>query len=202
MRDSAAGSAPFERLSWPVRTERVLMRPITTSDLPAIHAIRSQPAVAMWLSGTAASYDVFVEEWTGSDRFETTLVLELDGRVIGDVFLKITQAWAQREVLDRAQDTQGDIGWLVDPEYAGRGIATEAAGALLRLCFEELGLRRVTAAAFADNAASVRVMEKLGMRLEGRGVRQALHRERGWVDGVHFAVLVEEWRAASGSKQR
>lgn len=91
--------------------------------------------------------------------------------------------------------TQGDIGWLVDPSYAGQGIATEAAQALLRICFDGLGLRRVTAAAFADNAASVRVMEKLGMRIEGRGIREALHRDHGWVDGVNAALLADEWRS-------
>jgi len=46
----------------------------------------------------------------------------------------------------------------------------------------------VTAAAFADNAASVRVMEKLGMRIEGRGIREALHRDHGCVDGVNAAL--------------
>jgi RimJ/RimL family protein N-acetyltransferase len=48
----------------------------------------------------------------------------------------------------------------------------------------------------------VRVMEKLGMRIEGRGIREALHRDHGWVDGVNAALLVDEWRAASGPKRR
>jgi RimJ/RimL family protein N-acetyltransferase len=194
MSESGDVSGPFGRLSWPVRTERLLIRPIGASDLPAIFAIRSQAAVSRWLSGTATSYDEFADEWARSDRFETTLVLEHDARVVGDVFLKVTQAWSQREVLDQAKGTQGDIGWLVDPAYAGRGLATEAARALLEICFDGLGLRRVTATAFGENAASVRVMEKLGMRLEGRGVAEALHRDRGWVDGVHFALLADEWR--------
>jgi RimJ/RimL family protein N-acetyltransferase len=151
--------------------------------------------VALWLSGTATAYDAFAEEWAASDRFDTTLVIELGDRVVGDVFLKVTDAWSQRETRNQARGTQGDIGWLVDPAYAGQGLATEAARTVLRICFDGLGLRRVTAAAFADNAASVRVMEKLGMRVEGRGVREALHRDRGWVDGVNAALLAEEWRS-------
>jgi RimJ/RimL family protein N-acetyltransferase len=202
MSQSSAEPKPFERLSWPVRTSRLLIRPIRAEDLPAIFAIRSQPEVSLWLSGAATAYDAFEEEWTASDRFDTTLVVELDGHVVGDVFLKVTDAWGQRETRDQARATQGEIGWLVDPAYAGQGLATEAGQALLAICFDGLGLRRVTAAAFADNAASVRVMEKLGMRIEGRGIREALHRDHGWVDGVNAALLVDEWRAASGPKRR
>jgi RimJ/RimL family protein N-acetyltransferase len=195
MSDGTPAAKPFERLSWPVRTERLLIRPIRTADQPAVYAIRTQPEVARWLTGTATSYDAFASEWAGPGRMDTTLVLERDGQVVGDVFLRVTDAWSQREVAEQARGSQGDIGWLVDPAYAGQGFATEAAGALLRICFDALGLRRVVAAAFAENHASVRVMEKLGMRIEGRGVKEALHRDLGWVDGVNAALLAEEWRA-------
>jgi RimJ/RimL family protein N-acetyltransferase len=195
MSETSPEPTPFERLTWPVRTERLLIRPIRPDDLPAIFAIRSQPAVALWLSGAATSYDAFAEEWTSTDRLDTTLAIELGDRLVGDLFLKVTDAWSQRETRAQARGTQGDIGWLVDPAHAGQGLATEAARALLRICFEGLGLRRVTAAAFADNGASVRVMEKVGMRMEGRGIREALHRDRGWVDGVNAALLVDEWRS-------
>ena len=56
-------------------------------------------------------------------------------------------------------------------------------------------MRRVVAGAFADNPASVRIMEKIGMRIEGRGVRASLHRDLGWVDHVQAAILADEWRA-------
>jgi RimJ/RimL family protein N-acetyltransferase len=195
MSDVGPAVKPLARLSWPVRTERLLIRPIRAADHPALYAIRSRPEVARWLSGTATSYDAFVDEWTGPGRMDTTLAVERDGRLVGDVFVQVTDAWSQREVADQARGSQGDVGWLVDPAYAGQGLATEAAGELVRICFEELGLRRVTAAAFAQNHASVRVMEKLGMRIEGRSVKAALHRDLGWVDGVNAALLAEEWRA-------
>src|SRR5215475_13440820 len=195
MSDAGPAAKPFEQVTWPVRTERLEIRPVEAQDYRALFAIRSQPEVALWLTGRPASYDVFEQEWTRSERMDVTLVLELEGRVVGDVFLRVIDAWSQREVVEEARRTQAEIGWLVDPAYGGRGLATEAARELLRICFEELALRRVTAAAFAENAASVRVMEKIGMRIEGRGVREALHRDRGWVDGVSAAVLADEWRA-------
>ena len=51
----------------------------------------------------------------------------------------------------------------------------------------------MVALAFADNAPSLRVMEKVGMRREALMVRESLHRELGWVDGVTYALLADEW---------
>ena len=78
----------------------------------------------------------------------------------------------------------------------GRGYATAIARALLEIAFADLGLRRVTAECFADNVASWRVMERLGMRREQHGVRDSWHAELGWVDGYTYAMLVEEFSPA------
>jgi RimJ/RimL family protein N-acetyltransferase len=67
-------------------------------------------------------------------------------------------------------------------------------GTLLRLCFEDLGLRRVTAQCFADNTASWRLMERVGMRRETHGVADSLHRSGAWLDGFGYALLADEWR--------
>ena len=75
---------------------------------------------------------------------------------------------------------------------AGFGIGGSARE-LLRICFEDLGLRRVRAACFADNEASWRLMEALGMRREQHSVRDSLHRSGRWLDGYTYALLAEEW---------
>ena len=62
------------------------------------------------------------------------------------------------------------------------GYATEAVEAALRICFEDLGLRRVTASCFTANTASYRLMERVGMRREGRTVKDALHPSGKWMD--------------------
>ena len=94
---------------------------------------------------------------------------------------------------DQAKATQAEIGWAFDPRHQGQGFATEAVRELLRACFEDLGVRRVVALAFADNVPSLRVMERLGMRREALNVKESLHRELGWLDGVTYALLAEEW---------
>jgi RimJ/RimL family protein N-acetyltransferase len=119
--------------------------------------------------------------------------MELDGAVGGDLMLRVEDAWAQREVLDDARGTQAELGWVVDPAHGGRGLATEAVRELLRICFEDLALRRVVASCFADNTASWRLMERLGMRREEHTVADALHRSGTWLDGYGYALLATEW---------
>jgi RimJ/RimL family protein N-acetyltransferase len=65
----------------------------------------------------------------------------------------------------------------------------------VRVCFEELGVRRLTAVAFNDNTASLAVMERLGMRRENLGIADSLHRDLGWVDSATYALLADEWRS-------
>ena len=90
---------------------------------------------------------------------------------------------------------QAELGWALRPEDTGQGYATEAVHAALRVCFDELGLRRVTASCFAANTASSRLMERVGMRLEARTVADALHPSGRWMDGLSYALLVDEWRS-------
>jgi RimJ/RimL family protein N-acetyltransferase len=187
--------APFDRLTWPVHTERLLLRPLAGDDVPALFAIRRQAQVARWMTASPDDYDEFAQAFSEPARTDTTLVMLRDGVLLGDLYLAVSDAWGQREVADRAKGTQAEIGWCVDPSYAGQGYATEGAAELLRICFAGLGLRRVTAGAFAATAASIRVMEKIGMTIEGRARLDSLHRELGWVDGVSAAVLAHEWRS-------
>ena len=90
---------------------------------------------------------------------------------------------------------QGDLGYMIDPAHAGKGYATDIAAGLLDLAFRELRLHRVTAGCFADNVASWKVMERLGMRREEHSVKDAWHGELGWVDGYTYAILADEWRS-------
>lgn len=181
---------------WPVRTERLAIRPATPDDVDATWAFRREPSVSEWLSTRIEDRDEYAAVFLGEDRLATTLVVEMDGEVVGDLMLRIESPWSQTEVAERAKGTQAELGWVVAPSYAGRGIATEAVTALLGICFEHLGLRRVTALCFADNTASWKLMERVGMRREEYNVRDSLHRDRGWLDGMGYALLADEWRSA------
>ena len=83
----------------------------------------------------------------------------------------------------------------MDPSYGGKGYATEAVRALIDIAFGRLGLRRLHAECFYDNEPSWRLMERVGMRREQHTVKDSLHRTKGWLDGLSYAILAEEWPA-------
>jgi RimJ/RimL family protein N-acetyltransferase len=183
----------FDRVTWPIRTERLTIRPATSEDLRGIFEVRTLPEVGQWMPDRPTSYPEFVMRFGELGVLARTLVLELDGALIGDLYLHVTDAWAQADVAAEAGQ-EAEIGWCLSPAHQGNGYVSEAAAELVRICFEDLAARRVTAAAFADNVPSLAIMRRLGMRQESRGVRDSLHRELGWIDGVVFALLADEWR--------
>ena len=177
-------------MAWPVTTERLSFRPSTPDDAAAFFAYRRLPEVSEWLPRQSPDEAGVAERFADEEFRRRTFVIEVDGRVVGDLYLHVSDSWAQAEAGDAAQ--QAEIGWALDPAYQGRGLALEAVRALLGLCFGELGLRRVFATTFADNTGSWRLMERLGMRREAHTVKDALHRERGWLDGYTYALLADE----------
>jgi hypothetical protein len=162
--DATTAAAPLDRIAWPVRTERLLLRRMSPGDAPAMWAYRRLDEVTRWVT----SRPVDEAGWIAGSgaMLRDQLVLELDGLVVGDLMLRVEDAWAQREVAHLAVGTQA-----------------------------ELGVRRVVASAFADNAPSLRLAERVGMRQESYAVADSLHRDLGWIDGVGYALLAEEWAA-------
>ncbi|KDP90962.1 MULTISPECIES: GNAT family N-acetyltransferase [Clavibacter] len=191
--DADPDAAPLDRVTWPLRTERLLLRRMTTADAPAMWAYRRLDEVTRWVTSRPVDEAAWIAGSAGMLRDQ--LVLELDGRVVGDLMVRVEDAWAQREVSHLATGTQAELGWTLDPGVGGRGLATEAVRAALRIAFEGLGVRRVVASAFADNAPSLRLAERVGMRRESYAVADSLHRDLGWIDGVGYALLAEEWAA-------
>jgi Acetyltransferase (GNAT) domain len=128
------------------------------------------------------------------------VVIELDGDLIGNVLVRVEDPWAQLEVQSEAAGAQAEIGWVLHADHVGHGYATEAVEAVLRICFQVLGLRRVTAGCFAGNTASWKLMERVGMRRELHAVRDALHRSGEWMDSFEYALLADEWTTRHGAQ--
>lgn len=182
-------------LEWPARTTRLTIRPAVPSDADATWEFRRLPSVGRWMTSCSSDREEYRRRFEDPESLAKTLVIELDGTVIGDLMLAIEDAWAQAEVTDQAQGVQAELGWCLSPEHEGHGYATEAVGELIRICFEALGLHRVTANCFADNAASWRLAERVHMRREQHTVRDSLHRSGEWLDGLGYALLADEWLA-------
>lgn len=105
-----------------------------------------------------------------------------DGVLVGEVSLRIASAAA----------LQGEIGYVFDPEFAGRGYATEAVRAMLSLAFAEIGFHRVFARLDSRNEASIRLVERLGLRREAH-FRENDRRDGVWGDEYVYAIRAAEW---------
>lgn len=178
-------------LAWPAATARLTLRPAELGDSAALWGYRKLPEVSRWLGWQPADR----EDWeTGyRTRYLDLLVVEDEGRIIGDIMIHTVDGWAQREAEEDAAGSQAELGWTFHPDAGGRGYATEAVKAAMSLCFVALGLRRVHADAFEANEPSWRLMERVGMRREAHTVQASLHREFGWLNGVSYALLAAEW---------
>jgi len=184
---------------WPVRTERLQIRPMTAPDIDAMWEWRQLPDVNRWLGLAPDTIEAFRERYLDPERLAPMYLVELlphggePAMPIGDLMIRIGDAWAQLEVTDLAKGVEAELGWVLDPGYTGRGYATEAIRAVIDVCFGPLGLRRVHAGCFADNEPSWRLMERLGMRREEFSRKTALHRSGQWLDGMNYGILAEEW---------
>lgn len=187
----------LDDLAWPVRTERLTLRQPVPGDAEAIYAYRRLPEVAEWLTFLPADLASFTERFESEEWRSAALVVERDGVVAGELSIRRQDGWSQQEVVEQAAGVEAEIGWVVAPAYQSRGYGTEIARAALAICFESLGVRRVTAGCFVANEPSWRIMEKIGMRREYASLRDGLHRTRGWLDGYEYAILADEWSGRS-----
>ena len=180
------------RPSYPLLTERLLLRPFADDDLDALYAIESREDVARYLYWGPRSRDEVREalqrrrEMTAiddeRDAVRLAAVLRDSDTLIGDVSLQRVSR----------EHRQGEIGFVMHPDHHGRGYATEAMLVLLRLGFEESGLHRIIGRCDGRNAASARLMERLGMRREAH-FRENEFIKGEWTDELVYAMLAEEW---------
>ena len=183
------------RVVWPLRTDRLILRPATAADAKATWDFRRIPSVNEWLTRGTTTLEEYTASFAEASSLAKTLVIELDGSVIGDLMVEVQDGWGQAEVAAQAHAVQADLGWVLHPRYTGCGYATEAVRAVLRMCFEDLGLRRVTAGCFAANTSSWRLMERVGMRRESYSIAESLHRSGRWLDSMTYALLRSQWEA-------
>ena len=175
----------------PVRTERLLLRRVEPGDAVAMHGYYGRDDVARHLLHppyTLAEMEAEVRRRTLGPQADDALglVIELDGEVVGDLVL----------MLKPPSYVQAEIGWVLSPDVAGRGIATEAARALLGLAFDHYRVLRVHAELDARNDRSALLAERLGMRREAHR-RQDYWSKGEWTDSLQYGLTASEWAARS-----
>ncbi|MFG3699978.1 GNAT family N-acetyltransferase [Micromonospora sp. NPDC047620] len=185
------------RPTYPIRTARLTLRPVTLDDLDDVYAYQRRPDVVRWMLGaeprTREQSRASVLAMAGEDALRAegdclTLAVATDGGVIGTVEL----VWRSR------RDRTAELGYVFHPDHGGRGLATEAATALVDCGFNEFGLHRIYAQCHGRNEASARLTIRLGMRQEAHHVDSYLFRGE-WADRLVFAVLAREWRSRAAN---
>ena len=178
-----------------IETARLRLREFTLDDWPEILAYQSDPRYQYYYPATnrtpekvRAFVQMFIDQQQEQPRvkFQLAATLKEERTLIGNCGIR----------MNKAHGHKADLGYEFSPEYWGRGYATEAAQAMLEFGFTELNLHRIWARCVADNLASARVLEKLGLKLEGR-LQEHEHFKNRWWDTLIYGLLASDWKAQS-----
>jgi len=176
------------------RRLRVTLRELDERDLDAVAAWAADPLVTTFLTWDAHDPNTAFR-WVRNARVEAQRMprrvwelaaCDADRKVIGSGRLSIWDA----------TNRSGDIGYVVRRDRWGQGYGTAIAEELIEFGFRRLHLHRLWATCVAENVASARVLEKAGMRLEGRVRDHVLLRGR-WRDSLLYAAVQDgdaTWR--------
>lgn len=165
-----------------LETERLVLRRFDENDTDAVFALRSDAAMMHFIRAPqnrqeSVNWLELVSSLWKTDRIGFCAVVEKrSGELIGWCGL-----WGLKET------GETEIGYAIAPKFWGRGLGSEAARAFLRYGFETLRLDKIVAVAAPENAASRRVMEKLGMTYDYTG-------EFYGRDLVHYSITKEEFK--------
>ncbi|HEU4529313.1 MAG TPA: GNAT family protein [Actinomycetota bacterium] len=178
----------------PIGTERLVLRAFEPGDFDTVYAMRSNPEIVRYLYWDVHTRDQARRALEDRIRFRS---IRREGDVLALAAVRHGTDDMVVDVILRfvsEAHSLAEIGYIVHPDHQGNGYATEAARAVLAIAFDDVGFHRVVGSLEARNAASARVLDKLGMRREAHLV------ENEWVKGewqseVVYAMLDREWRA-------
>ncbi|HEY5267214.1 MAG TPA: GNAT family protein [Acidimicrobiales bacterium] len=186
------------QLAQTFHTERLKLRPYELSDLDDFARIYERDEVSRYLywdtRSKAESLAVLQRHITrppeiiDDNVIPVAVVLRESNRVIGDFILR----WAENA------HRQGEIGGSLHPEYQGRGYASEVYRELLTIGFTTFSLHRIVGRCDARNAASVRSLQKVGMKEEAHLVENEFVKGE-WTDEIIMAIRKSEWQRQHAS---
>lgn len=172
-----------------ITTERLNLREITHEDFDAVHEYVSDPEAVKYMPfgpNTEEKTQEFINrsmerrEEKPRTEYPLAIVLRKEDRLIGACGIH------------NVTEIQASIGYILNRRYWGNGYATEAAETLVDHLFNELGVHRVYATCSPENHASINVLEKLGMSLEGR-LREDTIIHGEYRDSLIYGILADEW---------
>ena len=178
------------------------LEPITGQHLNGLHAMNQDLEVMRYISGrpetreeTEAGIARIQCCWAAWGTSWWAFVEPASGRVVGMGGIQYTRREAERPAdLASVRCNPLEIGWRLHPDFWHQGLASEAARHMAAFAFDNLGAPELIAMCHPDNAASARVMDRLGMRYRG------LETWYGEIE-VTYALRREDWLQQRTAKQ-
>lgn len=171
-------------------TPRLLLRGFQLEDAPRVALLAGDFEVARMLSSIPHPYEEeLAVEWIQGHpnqlkcqtAIHYAILIRENNLLIGAIGLQFD--WPNQSA---------ELGYWIGKPYWNQGYATEAARAVLKYAFRELGLNRVEARHMTKNPASGRVMQKIGMTYEGT-LRQSIYRFGNFEDAALYSILRQEF---------
>lgn len=173
-----------------LRTERLLLRPFSLSDVGDVFEYASDPEWVRYLVNiphpfTMRDAEEFVTRFSNLTSWDTLpmFAIVLDAKVIGEIYLN---------ALD-LQHERAELGYSLSRRHWGKGLTPEAARAVINWAFRAFNLNRIYSTCDPRNEHSWRVLEKLGMVREGL-LRSHLKWHGEFRDVLYYGVLRHEWK--------
>ncbi|MDH6119237.1 aminoglycoside 6'-N-acetyltransferase [Kitasatospora sp. GAS204A] len=164
---------------------RVVLRPATAADIPALAEIRRTPEVYQRWRGGADLAAAVAEDFAEPGNHSLAIVHQ--GTVVGAI------QWSQES---EPEYRHASIDIYLDPLLHGQGLGTDAVRTLARHLVTALGHHRLVIDPAADNAAAIRCYAKVGFRPVGVMRRYELGADGSWHDGLLMDLLAEELTAS------
>ncbi|APB71540.1 N-acetyltransferase [Paenibacillus polymyxa] len=169
-------------------TNRLIIRDICRSDWESIHTYTSLPEVTRytaWGPNTEEDTKAYIEQVLALQQeqprqdYELAVCLKNNGILIGGMGIHV-------------KDTNAELGYVLNPDYQGKGYAAEAARALLDFGFSTLAIHRIYATCRPENTASEKVMQQIGMQREGL-MREHWYYKGEFHDSYLYSILAGEY---------
>lgn len=174
-----------------LETERLRLRPVMLSDANAMYEYASDEETVAYVfpihQSLKETKEAIANYFISAPLGKYGIELKTTGQLIGTIDLRIID-----------QHAIAEIGYSLNKAFWGQGYVPEAANELLRLGFEELQLIRIFAVYDIDNPKSGRVLEKIGMKLEGNIPNARIWKGKVVTDSMR-GITVEEWQQLSHS---
>ena len=172
-------------------TDRLTLRKLTVADDEDMYEYASRSDVTKYLTWYPHPDKAYTREYlhylggryAGGMFYDWGIVYEPDSKMVGTCGFTSFNCAAD----------SAEVGYVLNPEYWGRGIAGEALGRVMEFGFDELKLHRIEAKFIQGNERSLHVMQRAGMTFEGY-LREGMFIKGSYVTVGIASILVQEWR--------